>query len=35
VNLELLTGVLGNKALKIEKMFCSAQPAGVLVHPTK
>jgi len=35
VNLELLTGVPGNKGLKIEKMFCSAQPAAFLVHPTK
>ena len=35
VNLELLTGVPGNKGLKIEKIFCSAQPAAVLAHPTK
>ncbi len=35
VNLELLTGVPGNKGLKIEKMFCSAQPAAFPVHPTK
>jgi len=35
VNLELLTGVAENKGQKIEKMFCSAQPAAFLVHPTK
>jgi len=35
VNLELLAGVAENKGQKIEKMFCSAQPAAFLVHPTK
>jgi hypothetical protein len=35
VNLELLSGVPGNKGLNIEKMFCSAQPAAFPVHPTK
>jgi len=35
VQLELPQGIQAVKGMKIEKIFCSAQPAALMVHPTK